>query len=66
MTIRYVYHASAQDDSDATWNSSTISYLTRQAAWTAWVSGDFIYVATESAKLVCLGDTNGTTFHQKN
>jgi outer membrane protein assembly factor BamB len=27
--------------------------------------GDFIYIATESAKLVCLGDTNGTV-QQKN
>lgn len=45
MTIRYVYHASAQDDSDATWNSSTISYTTKQAAYDAWVDGDEIYTA---------------------
>jgi hypothetical protein len=50
MTIRYVYHASAQDDSDAEWNSSTISYLTYQAALTAWVIGDSIYQAHDHAE----------------
>lgn len=45
MTARYVYSSSAQDDSDSTWNSSTVSYTTLDAALTAWAAGDIIYMA---------------------
>jgi len=47
MPIRYQYSGSLQDDSDATWNSSTISYLTEVAAKAAWVTGDTIYRASD-------------------
>lgn len=42
MTIYYVDSNSAQDDSDATWNSSTLSYLTDSAALAGSVSTDDI------------------------
>lgn len=44
---RYVWNGSSQDDSDATWNSSTIAYLTLQAALTASSAGEVIGVASD-------------------
>lgn len=46
MTTRYVWKDSAQDDGDATWNSSTLAYLTLQAAMSASAAGDIILVET--------------------
>jgi len=50
MTDRYLYSGSAQDDSDSTWNSSTISYLTRQAVLDAYVAGDICYEAHDNTE----------------
>ena len=45
MAYYYVYHGSLQDDSDATWNSSTLAYLDLSLAIAGSVTiGDTIYV----------------------
>lgn len=46
MAYRYVWMDTAQDDSDANWNSSTISYTTLAAAIAASSGGDIIFVAS--------------------
>lgn len=60
----YVWHGSAQDDGDATWNSSTIAYLTLQLALAAVDAVGIIYVASEHSQTqaidLTLGSTNGT------
>jgi len=52
----YVYHASSQDDSDATWNSSTIAYLTLALGLAAVDAGGIIYIASDHAEQLT-GDT---------
>jgi hypothetical protein len=44
---RYVWHGSAQDDSDSTWNSATIAYLTIELALAAAAAGDNIAIAMD-------------------
>lgn len=46
MATRYVWNSSAQDDSDSTWNSSTLAFLTVKGAVDASSAGDDIYVHT--------------------
>ena len=60
----YVWHGSSQDDADATWNSSTIAYLTLELALSAVDAAGIVYVASEhsqtQASALSLGSTNGT------
>lgn len=58
----YVWDGSAQDDGDATWNSSTIAYLTLELALAAVDAGGIINVASEhsqtQASALTLGSAN--------
>ena len=61
----YVWMDSAQDDSDATWNSSTIAYTDIEAALAAVDANGIVYVAsihteTSSAADLTLNSANGT------
>ncbi len=60
----YVWDGSSQDDADATWNSSTIAYLTLVLALVNVDAGGIIYIASEhtetSAIDVTFTSTNGT------
>lgn len=61
----YVWDGSSQDDSDATWNSSTIAYLTLQAALATVDAGGIVYIASEhnqtQATDLTLASANGTS-----
>ena len=47
---RYVYNLSSQDDADATWNSSTIAYVTLNAAIAASAAGETIAIASDHSE----------------
>ncbi len=47
MTDRYLWHSSAQDDSDAEYNSSTVAYTTLSALFSAMAVGDSVNIAKE-------------------
>lgn len=50
MATLYVWDSSSQDDSDATWNSSTLAYLTIELAESSASDGDTIYVASDHSE----------------
>ncbi len=50
MADYFVWHASAQDDGDATWNSSTLAYLDLQTCLAAVAAGSNVWVAHDHNK----------------
>ena len=68
-TTRYIWASSAQDDGDATWNSSTLAFLTTAAAVSASSAGDIClmhvgvtarHVETDSSSSISVpGPTSG-------
>ena len=59
----YVWNGSAQDGSDATWNSASIAYVTLEAALAVAAAGETIAVASEHSQTQAVSLTltsNGT------
>lgn len=63
MADYWVYSGSAQDDSDATWNSSTLAYLDLDTCLAAVAAGSNVWVAHDHSKTYSADTTinnNGT------
>jgi len=51
MADYFVWHGSAQDDGDATWNSSTLAFLTVAAAFATAAAGDDVWAAHDHSHI---------------
>jgi|GEM_PF-2589414 len=63
MADYYVWHGSAQDDGDATWNSSTLAFLDLDTAYGTAAAGSDVWVAHDHSKTYVADttlDNNGT------
>lgn len=57
MADYFVWHASAQDDGDATWNSSTLAYLNLDLCLAAVAAGSNVWVAHDHTKTYSVDTT---------